>query len=220
MKSLIKVVLALVALPVFAQEPVPSFFSFINAIPSDQPTKLTVNGTEVGADLPLGGYTGGMGFLEKTAALKVENGDLKAREASIPLSAETSPIVVAFLKVTPPPPGSEEPPKKEIMLAAFPCSLAGERKLRAVYVGDQESVAIQTKVANRGNPNGGATKSIELELAKPVEIGTYGNPIQFLSKGKPFGMFDAESNDDFMVIVYPNTDGELQTVSVLDALIQ
>lgn len=199
-----------------AQEPQPSFFSFLNAINSGDPTTLSVNGKKMGDPAPLGFYTGGMGFMEKNAALSVENGSLPKKEGTLPLSPETCPIAIAYLKVEPAPAGSEAPPKKSIVITAIPCSLAPKSsRVRVVYIGGQDPITLTAK----GFPRGGGktpTASLTLRPGIPVELPLKESSLSFFVGDTPVGSRDTEGRDNYLLVFYPDDKGKLVFTSVLD----
>lgn len=206
-----------------AQEPEVSYFSFVNAIATTEPTILTVNGKKIGDPFPPGFYTGGMGFIEKVAAISVKNGDLPPKQGSIALSPLTSPIIISFLKVEEPPPGSAEP-KKTIQLLAIPCATtAKSRQLRAVYVAPDGPPLDVTIVQGRGGPDSASSQgnpTLTLKPRIPLDIPTNASPLTFYVGNKAVGAHDNDSKENFLLIFYVDPAGKIGMTEAVDSVIR
>jgi hypothetical protein len=202
----------------YSQEQQPAFFSFVNAVNSDSPTILTVNGTKMGDPFPLGYYSGGMGFVGQSATISIENDSLPPMRTSIPLKPDTSPIVIAYLKLIPSPEGSDAPPKKTIGAIALPCSPDKSGSgLRAVYIGGEQPITVNVKSArSNGTADANVGPQIKLAPGVPIDVPLKSSPLEFFSNGESIGVHDADAGESYILVFFPRPNRKLGFVSALD----
>lgn len=222
MTSLIKHIRSLTALlllgpTLHAQEQQPSFFSFVNVVTADTPTTLSVNGKKIGGPEPLGYCASGLGFLEKSVLISIENGDLPKKEGALPLSPENSPIAIAYLKIEPPVPGSDAPPKKSLAIAVIPCSPAPNAgRLRAVYLGGKDPINLTVKEYSRNSAKAPTGIPLKLTPGVAANVPVKGPTVGFFLGDTSIGVQDSEGKENRLLIFYPDLKGQLAFSSTFD----
>ncbi len=194
----------------------PRYFSFVNAIATDLPTVLKVNGKAIGEPFALGFNAGGLGFDGSSVKVTVENGEF-SKETELPLTADQSPILVGHLVLDQDSLDESGLPRKQIALASIPASSKESASLiRVVYVGEPTPVELMFASEPRDekpNPRGGVVQT--LRSGEPVEISVQA-PLGIFDGGKRIGSFQTQDNDNWILIFYRNSANEINYVSAAD----
>jgi hypothetical protein len=198
----------------------PSFFCFVNAIDSEYPTVLRVNGKTIGDAFQSGFVTGGMGFDGSSVKIDITNGESKVDGITVAISPQTSPIVIAYLSSKEKTSTDSIPQVPSIKTIEIPVSSQqGKEGARAIYVGEQAKINILLEKPSQETNSSNAGQTFTLVKDEPSTISGLKPGTSIFCDERQVGVFDIEGDENWLLVFFDShktQDGGIQVAIVPD----